>query len=154
MRAAGAVLLLLAGCSGPPLKELPVLEPPPPATRPEQAVGLSPLPSPPPSAPPPAAPAPPAAPRLEGAWRSQEMEGPGSAAYRRIHFIFGEDGAYVGVAASPKNTVVISGSFTRRDGELVLDGKDGRKRVWSCTVDEHRLVLKDGDCSLVLERIR
>jgi hypothetical protein len=82
------------------------------------------------------------------------MEGPGSAAYRQIHFIFGEDGTYVGVAGSPKNTVVISGTFTRRDGELILEGKDGRKRVWSCSVDERRLALKDGECSLVLERIR
>jgi hypothetical protein len=155
MRAALALLLLLAGCSAPPLKELPVLEPPPlPASRPEKAVEPSPPPSSPPPAPLVAAPAPPVAPRLEGAWRSHEMGGPGSAAYREIHFIFGEDGSYLGVAASPKNTVAISGTFTRRDGELVLEGKDGRKRVWSCSVDERQLALKDGDCSLVLERIR
>jgi hypothetical protein len=82
------------------------------------------------------------------------MEGPGSAAYRRIHFIFGEDGAYLGVAANPMHTIVISGTFTRRDGELILEGKDARKRIWSCSVDERRLALRDGECSLVLERIR
>jgi len=147
MRAALALVLLVAGCSAPPLKELPVLEPPPPpASRPETAVV--------PSSPPALLPAAPAAPRLEGAWRSQALEGPGSAAYREIHFIFGEDGTYVGVAASPKNTIVISGTFTRRDGDLVLEGKDGRRRVWSCSVEERRLSLQDRDCSLVLERIR
>ena len=148
------LLLLWAGCSGPPLKELPVLEPPPPSvSRAENAVDSSSPPSPPP-APLVAAPAPSTAPRLEGAWRSSELEGPGSAAYRQIQFIFVEDGTYVGIAASSKTTAVISGTFTRRGGELVLEGKDGKKRLWSCSVDERRLALKDGDCSLVLERIR
>jgi hypothetical protein len=145
VKAWGLLLLLLAGCSGPPLKELPVLEPPPepPVEKtPERtpAVALPPAPQ---------APA-----RLEGAWRSREMEGPGSGAYLRIDFIFEEDGAYVGIARAPKKTAAIAGTFERVGGEIVLQGQDGRRRVWSCSVDEHRLVLKEGPSSLVLERLR
>jgi hypothetical protein len=100
------------------------------------------------------APTPPPETRVEGAWRSQEMAGPGSAAFQWIDFIFGEDGSYVGVARGSKSTAVISGSFEVRGGDLVLQGKDGRRRVWSFSFEERRLTLKDGEASLVLDRIR
>jgi hypothetical protein len=139
-------LVLLAGwgCSSPPLKELPVVEPPP-APAPPEPTGSGPEHPPAP---------PPAAPRLEGAWSSAEMRGPGSAAYQRIDFVFRGDRSYLGVAQSGQAPVLIFGTYELHGGELVLQGGDGRRRVWACVFDDRRMLLKDGACSLVLDRVR
>jgi hypothetical protein len=82
------------------------------------------------------------------------MEGPGSGVYRRIDFIFDEDGTYAGLALGAKAPAAITGTYEVNGDTLLLVGADGKRREWAMSFDGSRLSLRESSTSLLLERIR
>lgn len=141
-----ALLLLgLAACSGGPLKELPVFEPPPePAEEP----------APPPPAPA-AAPAPDPEPEeIYGAWSSTALRGPGSAAFRSIVMAFDRDGSFVQAGFGPGRCDARAGRVELMDGALRIDFHDGQERVWAWALVDGALLLHEGETEIRFARLR
>ena len=141
------VLALAAGCSGGPLKERPVFEPPPllqetPPPPPEPApderpsTGVEPFSS-----------------DIAGAWRSAALVGPGSAAFQCVEFILRPDGTFAALAVAKERTVLRTGTYTVLDGVLLMDYGGESFREYSWVWEERTLVLGDGEARIVLTRI-
>jgi hypothetical protein len=144
VRACVPLLLLVAvGCSGGPLKEIPVFEPPPPAD-PAPEVERTPTP---------AAPAPESA-ALVGAWRSTTVSGPGSASISRVVLVFDGDGGVSGAAFGPSNVTSLAGTYTDLDGAVRVDLGGGDVRLWVKDLEPGLLVLREGDQELRLVPLR
>ena len=142
MRHALPILLILtAGCSGGPLKEIPVFEPPPP--EPEE------------SAPPPAEEPPDAVlPTLQGTWSSTAALGPGSASIRRIVMVFDPEGGFTAAAFGTSKISSLTGTYRSMDGAVEVDlGADGL-RLWAAELDVDTLLLREQEREIRLTRLR
>lgn len=138
------LLALAAGCSGGPLKEVPVFEPPPPepeAPAPPPAPVHAPLP-------------PPELPTLLGAWSSTAALGPGSASVGRIVLVFDADGGLAGAAFGTDGASSFAGFYEDMDGAIRVDLGCGDLRLWVKELELGSLVLRDGDKELHLARLR
>ena len=139
MRTCAPLLLLLAvGCSGGPLKEVPVFEPPPPAD-PAPEVEATPASEP---------------PALAGAWRSTAAAGPGSASITRVVLVFDGEGGFSGAAFGPSGVTSRAGTYTDLDGAVRVDLGGGDVRLWVKELEPGLLVLRDGDQELRLAPLR
>ena len=140
MRNALPILLILAaGCSGGPLKEIPVFEPPPP--EPEQPASE-------------ALPADAVPPTLQGAWSSVAALGPGSASIHRIVMVFDPDGGFTAAAFGTSKISSLAGTYREMDGAVEVDlGADGL-RLWEVEVEVDALLLREGEREIRLMRFR
>jgi hypothetical protein len=139
--AASLLLGLFAGCSGGPLKERPVMEPPP-----LEEVAA-------PAPPPPAVPPAPAPAEVYGSWASAALRGPGSAAFERIEILFRRDGIFCAMAVAADRVQAMAGRFELHDGALTL-AQEGRERRVEWSLEEDTLVLREGEQGIVLHRVR
>lgn len=126
-----APLLAAAGCSGGPLKEMPVFEPPPPAPAAAAAVET-----------------------LTGAWMSTRLSGPGSAFLQRIVMVFDEEGGFSAAAFGMSKISSEAGTYRSMDGAVEVDLGDGDVRLWPMELDAEGLRLRDGEREILLRRIR
>ena len=141
---AAFLLLSLAACSGGPLKEIPVFEPPPeepPPPPPAPAAAAAPAPEPEPD-------------EIYGAWSSVALRGPGSAAFRCILMTFDRDGCFVEAAFGAGRGDARAGRFTPMDNALEIDFHDGVPRIWTWAFEAGDLVVHDGDTQIRFARIR
>ncbi len=146
------LLLLAAGCSGGPLKEIPVFEPPPP-----EPEAPAPLPPPPlrTNVPDSFVPAPaPELPTLLGAWSSTAALGPGSASVGRIVLVFDADGGLAGAAFGTEGARSFAGFYEDMDGAVRVDLGCGDLRLWVKELEPGSLVLREDDKELRLSRLR
>ena len=132
------LLVLAAGCSGGPLKELPVFEPPPVET-PAPVEAATPEPE---------------LPTLVGAWTSVAVLGPGSASIRRVVMVFDEDGDFTAAAFGTSKTSTLAGAYREMDGAVEVDLGDDGRRVWPAELGVASLVLRDGDREIRLAKLR
>lgn len=139
MRKILPLLLLCAGCSGGPLKEMPVLEPPPPVEEPAPAPAHPPAPEP---------------PSIVGAWRSTVLSGPGSADVERVVLVFEPGGGFSGTAFTHAGAAHVSGEYSIDDGTLQVDLAEGDVRRWPMELSRQALLLRDEDKEMRLAPLR
>ena len=144
MRKAPLFLLVLAGgCSGGPLKEIPVFEPPPVEAPEHPPISATADPE-----------AAPELPTLVGAWSSVAVLGPGSASIRRVVMVFDPDGGFTAAAFGTSTTSTLAGAYREMDGAAEVDlGEDGL-RVWAVELELDSLVLRDGEREIRLTKLR
>jgi len=131
MRALVKLLLLLpAGCSGGPLKELPFLEAPPAARDDAEPA------------------------TLVGAWASVQARGPGSGSLRRILMVFDAEGTFRAAAFGERKTSTLAGTYRSLDGAVELELGDDGRRVWAAELESDTLVLREGEGEIRLARLR
>lgn len=141
MKTTTALLLILAaGCSGGPLKELPVFEAPPP-----EPVEAAPAPAPVVEAGPPS---------LLGAWSSTALAGPGSATLRRVVMIFDADGSVKAAAFGDTTSSAFTGAYQEMDGAILVDVGGPSLRLWETELGRDTLILRDEDREIRFERLR
>jgi hypothetical protein len=131
------LLVLAAGCSGGPLKELPAFEPPP-VEAPAQVEATA---------------REPRLPTLVGAWVSVAALGPGSASIRRVVIVFDEDGDFTAAAFGTSSNSTLAGAYREMDGAVEVDLGDDGLRVWPAELGVDTLVLHEGDREIRLKRM-
>ena len=130
MKRAG-LLLFLTACSGGPIREKPLFEPPP---VPEAGSA--------------------AAPEIVGAWTSIGLKGPGSASFRRIDLVFHRDGRFAGIAEGSAKVEVLSGRCALADGTLRMTPDQGEALPFGVRFDGATLILADHGAELHLIPLR
>ncbi len=133
------LLALAGGCSGGPLKEIPVFDPPPLGTNVPDSFVHDPEPE---------------LPTLQGAWSSVAARGPGSASVGRIVLVFDAVGGLAGAAFGTQGATSFAGFYEDLDGAVRVDLGNGDLRLWLKELDPGTLVLREDDKELHLARLR
>lgn len=94
---------------------------------------------------------------ISGWWVSETATGPGSDNVRKVEIIFSDDGmlelTMLVEAAGARRFAVRKGQWREENGHLEVSYAGGPARSWSVEWDGGKLLLKDGEAELRLQRM-